>query len=71
MVKGTIPTLNSDNLGISVIYFVAGISKHVEIKQVLNMIIPEGETEDETNKQIVDFGGTNDFVYSLLLEACF
>ena len=70
MVKWTIPTINSDNFGIWVIYFVAGISKHVGVKHVLNMVIPEGETEDEKNKRIVDFGDTNDIVYSLLMEAC-
>ena len=32
---------------------------------------PEGKTEDKKNKRLVDFGDTNDFVYSLLMEACF
>ena len=55
MVKGKIPTLNSDNFEIWVIYFVVGISKHLGAKHVLNMIIPEDKTDDQTNKQIVDF----------------
>ena len=71
MVKETISTLNFDNFGTWVIKFLAGISKHVEAKHVLNMVITEGETKDETNKLIVDFGDTNDLVYSLLMEACF
>ena len=70
IVKLTILFLNSNNFGIQVIYFVAGISKHVG-KYVPNMVIPEGETEDEKNKQIVDFGNTDDLVYSLLMEVCF
>ena len=71
MVKGTIPTLNSDNFGIWVIYFVSIISKHFGAKHVLNMVIIEDETEDQANNRIVDFGDTNDLVYSLLMESCF
>ena len=47
------------------------MSKHAGAKHVLNMVIPEEETEDEANNRIVDFGDTNDLVYSLLMEACF
>ena len=71
MVKGTIPALNSDHFGIWVIYFIAGISKHVRAKHVLNMVIPDGETFDQKNKRTSDFGNTNDLVYSMLMEVCF
>ena len=71
MVKGGISPLNSNNFGIWATYFVAGISRYKGAKDVLNIVIPEGEGEEAKNKRMSDFGDTNDLVYSMLMEACF
>ena len=71
LVKRGIPPLNSNNFGIWAIYLVAGISRYKGAKDVLNMVIPEGEGEEAKNKRMSDFGDTNDLVYSMLMEACF
>ena len=53
-------------------FFTAAVSKHAGAKHVLNTVVPNnGETDDEKNKRISDFGDTNDLVYSMLMEACF
>ena len=62
MVRGGPPALNSINFGVWVVFFTAAVSKHVGAKHVLNMAIPDGETEDEMNKRISDYGDTNDLV---------
>ena len=71
MVRGGPPALNSANFSVWVVFFTAAVSKHVGAKHVLNMVIPDGETEGEMNKRISDYGDTNDLVYSMLMEACF
>ena len=69
MVRGGPPALNSTDFGVWVVFFAGVVSKHVGAKHVLNMAIPEEETEEQKNKRICDFGDTNDLVYSMLMEA--
>ena len=54
--------LSSTNFGVWVVFFTAAVSKHVGAKHVLNMVIPDGETEGEMNKRISDYGDTNDLL---------
>ena len=41
------PALNSTNFSVWVAFFTAAVSKHVGAKYVLNMVIPDGETDDQ------------------------
>ena len=41
MINGAILTLNSNKLGIWIIFFTAAVLKHVGAKHALNMVIPE------------------------------
>ena len=54
-----------------VFFFTAAVSKHVGAKNVLNMVIPDRETDDEKNRRINDFRDTKYLVYSMLMKACF
>ena len=55
MIRGGPPALNSTNFCTWVVFFIAVVSKHVGAKHVFNMVIPDGETEDQKNKSISDF----------------
>ena len=71
MIRGGPLALNSVIFSVWAVFFTAAVSKHVGAKHVLNMAIPEEETDKQKNKRICDFGNTNDLVFSLLIKTCF